>query len=134
MSARLDHVAVAVSDLDRALAHLREVWGLEEAARERVEGDAVDEALLPLGGGALQLIAPLDDGSPVARFLARRGEGLHHIALEVDDVAAELERLGCAGVTLVDERPRRGGGGRLVAFVHPKGNLGLLVELVQRGT
>ena len=134
MSARIDHVAVAVSNLDRALAHLREVWGLEEAARERVEGDAVDEALLPLGGAALQLIAPLDDGSPVARFLAPRGEGLHHIALEVDDVAAELERLGRAGVTLVDERPRRGGGGRLVAVVHPKGNLGLLVELVQRGT
>jgi methylmalonyl-CoA/ethylmalonyl-CoA epimerase len=128
----IEHVALAVSDLDVAIRHHREVWGLEVARRERVEDQGIEEATLPLGAAALQLIAPTSPASTVARFLERRGEGLHHVAYEVADVRAALERLRALGVALVDEEPRRGGGGDLVAFVHPRGNHGLLVELVQR--
>jgi len=132
MLSKIQHVALAVSDMDAALAFYRDVWGLEVRHRERVESDGIEEAMLPLGDSFLQLIAPTSDESTVARFIERRGEGLHHIAYEVDDVAACLDRLKAAGATLIDERPRRGGGGHMVAFVHPTGNRGVLVELVQR--
>jgi methylmalonyl-CoA/ethylmalonyl-CoA epimerase len=129
---KIQHVALAVSDMDAALAFYRDVWGLEASHRERVESDGIEEALLPLGDSFLQLIAPTSDDSTVARFIERRGEGLHHIAYEVDDVGASLDHLKSAGVSLIEEHPRRGGGGHMVAFVHPKGNHGALVELVQR--
>ena len=132
MSPRIEHVAVAVSNLDAALARLADLWDLRPHARERVEDQGVEEATLALGESSLQLVAPLDESSTVARFLQRRGEGLHHIALEVDDLPGTLAELRAKGVRLVDEEPRRGGGGHQVAFVHPHGNLGLLVELVQR--
>jgi methylmalonyl-CoA/ethylmalonyl-CoA epimerase len=125
-------VALAVSDLDDAIVHLHDIWGLDVAHRETVDDQAVEEALLPLGESAIQLIAPLGTDSSVARFIERRGEGLHHVAYEVEDLAAALDRLKDKGVPLIDQRPRRGGGGHLVAFVHPSGNHGLLVELVQR--
>jgi methylmalonyl-CoA/ethylmalonyl-CoA epimerase len=132
MLSKIQHVALAVSDMDAALAFYRNVWGLEASHREHVDSDGVEEAMLPLGDSYLQLIAPTSDDSTVARFIERRGEGLHHIAYEVDDVGASLEQLRSGGATLIDERPRRGGGGHLVAFVHPKDNHGVLVELVQR--
>ena len=128
---RIEHVALAVGDLDTAIAHFRDVWKLETSHRERVEDQRVEEAMLPLGDGFLQLIAPLDDDSTVARFLERRGQGLHHIAIEVDDLPEALERLRSAGVSLIDESPRLGGRGHSVAFVHPRSSLGVLVELVQ---
>ena len=128
----IEHVAVAVADLDAAIADLTGVWGLEVAGRERVDDQGVEEATLAVGESRLQLIAPTDDSSTVARFLERRGEGLHHIAYGVDDLEGALRDLRAKGVRLVDERPRRGGGGRLVAFVHPEGNHGVLVELVER--
>jgi methylmalonyl-CoA/ethylmalonyl-CoA epimerase len=131
MLGRIEHVALAVSDLDAAVRHYTDVWGLQVGAREVVADQGVEEATLEVEGTSLQLIAALDERSTVARFIARRGEGLHHIAYEVDDVEAALERLRAGGVRLVDEVPRRGGGGRLVAFVHPASNHGLLVELVQ---
>ena len=132
MSPRIEHVAVAVADLDLALARLADVWGMRPNARERVEEQGVEEATLSLGESSLQLIAPLDGSSTVARFLQRRGEGLHHIALEVEDLPGTLAELRAKGVRLVDEEPRPGGSGHQVAFVHPQGNLGLLVELIQR--
>jgi methylmalonyl-CoA/ethylmalonyl-CoA epimerase len=132
MLGRIQHVALAVADMDGAINFYREVWGLELSFREQVETDHVEEAMLPLGDSYLQLIAPTSDESTVARFLDRRGEGLHHIAYEVDDIQTSLDRLKSAGATLIDERPRRGGGGHIVAFVHPKGNHGVLVELIQR--
>ena len=128
----IDHVALAVADLDSALAHFRQVWGLLPSARELVEDQGVEEALLSVGEGALQLIAPSGSDSTVARFIAKRGEGLHHIAFEVNDLASSLADLRARGVELIDHEPRRGGGGRLVAFVHPRACHGLLVELVQR--
>src|SRR5918999_239338 len=98
MLSRIEHVAVAVGDLDGALAHLASAWGLEPVTRERVEDQGVEEALVPLGDSGLQLIAPLTESSTVAHFLRRRGEGLHHIALEVDDLTGTLEALRQRGV------------------------------------
>jgi methylmalonyl-CoA/ethylmalonyl-CoA epimerase len=129
---RIEHVAVAVSDVDAAVAHYREVWGVEASHRELVEDQGVEEVMLPIGGGHLQLLGATGPDTTVARFLERRGEGLHHIAYEVDDLVAALAELKKKGVELIDERPRRGGRGHLVAFVHPKSNHGLLVELIQR--
>ena len=132
MATRIEHVAVAVADLDAALEGLARTWGFSAQSRERVDEQGVEEAMVSLGGSFLQLIAPTDSSSTVARFLERRGEGLHHIALEVDDLRATLADLKAKGVPLIDEQPRVGGRGHEVAFVHPRGNLGLLVELVQR--
>ena len=132
MRARLDHVAVAVADLDGALARFRSLWDVEPAGRERVDEQGVEEAMLPLGESALQLVSSTGTDTAVGRFLERRGEGLHHIALEVDDLVGALERLRAEGVRLIDETPRAGGGGRLIAFVHPEALHGVLVELIQR--
>lgn len=128
---KIEHIALAVSDLDAAVAHYREIWGLAVEHRERVEDQGVEEAMLPLGESYLQLLAATSPDSTVAKFLERRGEGLHHIAYVVDDLTAALDELKAAGVQLIDETPRRGGRGHMVAFVHPKGNHGLLVELIQ---
>ena len=128
---RIEHVAIAVSDLDDALAHYKEIWGLEPEHRERVEDQGVEEVMLPFGESYLQLLGSTGPETTVAKFLERRGEGLHHIAYEVDDLGATLARLKEKGVPLIDEEPRPGGRGHMVAFVHPKGNRGLLVELIQ---
>ena len=129
---RIEHVALAVADLDAAIEHYRDVWGLEVVHRETVEDQGVEEALLPLRQSFLQLLSATRPETPVAKFIQRRGEGLHHIAFEVDDLEAALGELRSKGVTVIDERPRRGGRDHLVAFVHPSSNHGVLVELVQR--
>ncbi len=131
MLRRIEHIALAVSDLDEAVKHYSRVWGLEVSHRETVADQGVEEAMLPLGESHLQLLGATDPDSTVAKFLERRGEGLHHIAYEVDDLVGALAELKAAGVPLIDEAPRRGGRGHMVAFVHPKGNHGLLVELIQ---
>ena len=128
----LDHVAVAVTNLDEALAHYRDVWELEPARVERVADQGVDEAMLKLPGSSLQLIAPISPESAVASFLDKRGPGLHHVAYAVADLEATLDHLRERGVALIDEHPRVGGGGARIAFVHPRVNGGLLVELVER--
>ena len=132
MLGRIEHVALAVSDLDEAIGHYERVWGLKVSHRERVEDQAVEEAMMALGDSHLQLIAPTEAGTSVSKFLSTRGEGLHHIAYEVDDLELALADLRAKGVRLIDETPRRGGGGAMVAFVHPRSNHGLLVELIQR--
>jgi len=131
---RIEHVALAVEDLDAAIAHYASVWGLEVEHRERVEDQGVEEAMLPLGDAYLQLLGPTGPDTTVGKFVQRRGQGLHHIAYEVDDLEAALADLKAKGVPLIDERPRVGGRGHMVAFVHPKGNHGLLVELIQAPT
>ena len=128
----IDHVALAVADLDSALDHFRTVWGLVPSTRQHVEDQGVEEALVSVGDSALQLVAPTGPDSTVARFIAKRGEGLHHIAFEVDDLTAALDELRAQGVELIDSEPRRGGGGRWVAFVHPRASHGVLLELIQR--
>jgi methylmalonyl-CoA epimerase len=129
---RIEHIALAVADIDAAIAHYRDVWGLEVSHREQVADQGVDEAMLPLGDSHLQLLGPTGPDTTVGKFIERRGEGLHHIAYEVDDLAGALDELRAKGVPLIDEQPRKGGRGHMVAFVHPKGNHGLLVELIQK--
>jgi methylmalonyl-CoA/ethylmalonyl-CoA epimerase len=131
MLGKIEHVALAVADLDAAVKHYEEVWGLSVSHRERVEDQGVEEAMLPLGESYLQLLGPTGPDTTVGKFVERRGEGLHHIAYEVNDLEAALAELKAKGVPLIDEAPRLGGRGHMVAFVHPKGNHGLLVELIQ---
>lgn len=131
MLGKIEHIALAVEDLDAAVAHYESVWGLEVSHRERVEDQGVEEAMLPLGESFLQLLGPTGPDTTVGRFVATRGAGLHHIAYEVADLEGALTELKAKGVRLIDEVPRRGGRGHMVAFVHPKGNHGLLVELIQ---
>lgn len=132
MLGKIEHVALAVADLDAAVAHYSSVWGLQLSHREVVEDQGVEEAMLPLGDSYLQLLGPTGPDTTVGRFVERRGEGLHHIAYEVEDLEGVLESLKQKGVSLIDEVPRRGGRGHMVAFVHPKGNHGVLVELIQK--
>ena len=132
MLGKIEHIAVAVADLDAAVALYRDVWGLEVDNRERVEDQGVEEAMVRIGESYIQLLGSTGPDTTVGRFLERNGEGLHHIAYEVDDLEAALAELKDKGVRLIDEAPRKGGRGHMVAFVHPKGNRGLLVELIQR--
>ena len=132
MLGKIEHIALAVADLDEAVAHYENVWGLTVSHREHVEDQGVEEAMLPIGESFLQLLGATSPDTTVGKFVARRGEGLHHIAYEVDDLEGALADLKARGVPLIDEAPRRGGRGHMVAFVHPKGNHGLLVELIQR--
>lgn len=132
MLGKIEHVAVAVADLDAAVALYRDVWGLEVEHRERVEDQGVEEAMVKIGESYIQLLGATGPDTTVGKFLERRGEGLHHIAYEVDDLEGALAELKEQGVALIDEKPRRGGRGHMVAFVHPKGNRGLLVELIQK--
>lgn len=127
----VDHVGIAVEDLETAVEHYRRALGLEPAHREVVEEQGVEEVLFRIGGSYIQLLGALGPESPVGRFLATRGPGVHHVAYRVDDVGATLERLRAEGVPLIDETPRPGSRGTTIAFIHPKGMGGVLVELVQ---
>lgn len=128
---RIDQIAIAVEDLDEAIAFYERAFGLTVSSRERVDSDGVEEAMLTVDGVSIQLLAPTREDSPVGRFLARNGPGLHHLGFGVSSVGTALEHLRDEGVRLIDEAPRPGGGGHTVGFVHPKGTGGVLVELVE---
>ncbi|MEA3501132.1 MAG: methylmalonyl-CoA epimerase [Actinomycetota bacterium] len=130
----IDHVAIAVHDLDATLAKMKAQYGAEPVSREIVESQDVEEAMIPIGGSNVQVLQPLSSESPVGRFLAKRGEGLHHIAFAVPDIDAALEHLESTGVRLIDTKARTGGGGHRIAFVHPSAFAGTLVELVEGAT
>lgn len=127
----LDHVAIAVADLDAALGDYRRLYGAEPLYREVVSEQGVEEAMIAVGGSFIQLLQPLSAETPVGVFLSKRGEGLHHVALAVDDIDAALGHLKAEGARLVDDEPRVGGRGARIAFVHPKEFAGTLVELVE---
>ena len=129
----LHHVGIAVEDLEAATERYRRTLGIEPSHRERIEDQGVDEVLFDVGDSSIQLLGSLGPDTPVGSFLGRRGPGLHHVAYAVNDVAASLERLREEGVRLVDPVPRRGSRGTTIAFVHPAGMDGVLVELVQAG-
>lgn len=131
MFTRIDHVGVAVDDLDGALALFAETFGMRVAHREIVQEQGVEAVLLDVGEGHVELLSPLGEQTPVGKFLAKRGPGIHHVAYRVDDVAAAIATLRGKGVPLIDETPRVGISGSLVAFLHPKGSGGVLTELVQ---
>lgn len=127
----IDHIAIAVRDLDAAIAYYRDTFGCEVAHREVVASDGVEEALLAVADSYVQLLTPTRDDSPVAKFLERKGEGLHHVGYRVDDCATALARVKAQGHRVIDETPRPGSRGTTVAFVHPKTAFGTLIELVQ---
>jgi methylmalonyl-CoA epimerase len=127
----IDHVGIAVDDLEGSLQRYRRMLGVEPAHRERVDDQGVEEVLFAVGTSFVQLLGALGPETPVGRFLARRGPGLHHVAYRVDDVAAMLSQLRDQGTRLIDEEPRRGSRDTLIAFIHPKDMGGVLVELVQ---
>jgi methylmalonyl-CoA/ethylmalonyl-CoA epimerase len=127
----IDHVGIAVEDLETAVEHYRAVLGVEPAHRERVEDQGVEEVLFPVGSSFIQLLGAVGPDSPVGRSLATRGPGIHHVAYRVRDVAVALEHLRAEGIRLIDDAPREGSRNTLIAFVHPRSMDGVLVELVQ---
>lgn len=127
----LDHVAIAVHDLDEALAGFASRYRAEPLYREVVEQQGVEEAMIPVGGSYVQLLQPLGPDTPVGKFLEKRGEGLHHVAYAVPDIEAALAHLAAEGAELIDREPRVGGRGARIAFVHPRGGNGVLTELVE---
>ena len=127
----LDHVGVAVDSLDAAIAELDTVLGATASPAEEVESQSVRVRFLGEGPGRLELLEATSADSPIARHLARRGPGLHHLAFRVPDLEDALRRLDSAGVRLIDREPRPGAGGHLVAFLHPRSTAGVLIELIQ---
>jgi methylmalonyl-CoA/ethylmalonyl-CoA epimerase len=131
MKATLDHVGIAVADLGEALAFYRDALGLDVVPAEDVASQRVRAHFIPAGQSALELLEATADDSPIAKYVAKRGPGLHHITLRVDDIRAALARLKERGVRLIDDAPRPGAHGSLVAFIHPSSAHGVLVELKQ---
>jgi methylmalonyl-CoA epimerase len=127
----IDHVAIAVNNLDAAVAWYEEVFGASVVHREVVDSDGVSEALIKVADSYIQLLTPTRPDSPVAKYLEKKGEGLHHVGYRVTDCEAALASLRTAGARLIDEAPRPGSRGTMVAFVHPKTAFGTLIELVQ---
>jgi methylmalonyl-CoA/ethylmalonyl-CoA epimerase len=129
----IHHVGMAVSDLDKALATYTRLFGAELEHRGFLEEQGVEAVAVLVGGGRVELLAPLAEDTPVGRFLAKRGEGMHHVAYEVEDVGTALGELSSEGAELIDEEPRRGLFGLEVAFVHPDAVHGVLTEVVSGG-
>ena len=127
----IDHVAIAVRDLEAAIDYYKRAFGAEVEHRETVESDGVEEALLKVAESYIQLLTPTTPESPVAKAIEKRGEGLHHIGYRVRDCAEALAAMIAAGATPIDKAPRPGSRGTTVAFMHPKGSFGTLIELVQ---
>jgi methylmalonyl-CoA/ethylmalonyl-CoA epimerase len=127
----IDHVAIAVKDLEAAIAYYQSAFGATVDHREVVESDGVEEALLKVAESYIQLLTPTRPDSPVAKAIEKRGEGLHHIGYRVNNCAEALAAMIAAGATPIDKAPRPGSRGTTVAFMHPKGSFGTLIELVQ---
>ena len=128
---KIDHIGIATRELDDALALWRDALGLEVDSTEAVAEQGVRVAMLPIGETHIELLEPLSDSSPVGKFLQKRGPGIHHIAIKVTDIRKSLDELKTKGARLIDETPRVGANGCLVAFVHPTATNGVLLELVQ---
>lgn len=131
MLKQIDHVGIAVADLEDAVEHYRRTLGIEPGHRERMEDQGVEEVLFAVGESYVQLLGALGPDTPVGRFLGKRGPGVHHLGYRVASVADAMARLRAEGVTMIDETPRTGSRGTTIAFVHPRSMGGVLVELVQ---
>jgi methylmalonyl-CoA epimerase len=127
----IDHVGIAVRDLDAAVEWYRRMFGAEVMHRERIESDGVDEALIKVADSYIQLLQPFTDASPLAKYMERNGEGIHHVGYRVDDCDEVLQHVKSEGARVVDEHPRTGSRGTTVAFLHPKTSFGTLIELVE---
>lgn len=132
MFKKIDHLGIAVENLDEAVRLYRDVLGLKYAGEETVAEQKVRTAFFPVGESSIELLEPTDPESPIAKFLDKRGPGIHHIALRVDDVAQAISALKAQGVRMIDEDPRTGAHGAKIAFIHPKSTPGVLIELCQR--
>jgi methylmalonyl-CoA/ethylmalonyl-CoA epimerase len=133
---RIDHVAIVVQDLDAALQVYRDVLGLPLARVEEVPAEKVKVAFLPLpeGDGEVELVQPTDEDTGIARFLAKRGEGMHHICFEVDDIQVAMDKMSASGLQVLEENPRLGSQGQKYIFIHPKTAHGVLIELYERAS
>lgn len=133
MIKKIDHIGIAVNDLDKSLSKWQEILGLRLQGKAEIKERGVKLAELEINGGPiLELISPLGEGSPIWKFLEEKGEGIHHFCFEVDDVAEAMKKLSDAGVQFVNEQPQRGASGSLIAFIHPRIFNGVLIELKQR--
>jgi methylmalonyl-CoA/ethylmalonyl-CoA epimerase len=132
MIKRIDHIGIAVNNIDKALEVYADALGLQLTETDKEEGQKSIVAFLPAGESEVELVEPIGEDGPVARFLKKRGEGIHHICFEVDDIYATLGQLKAHGVQLIDEQPYIGTGGKKIAFIHPKGSHGVLIELYQK--
>jgi methylmalonyl-CoA/ethylmalonyl-CoA epimerase len=128
---QIDHVCIAVTNLDSGIVRYQELLGVSPSVRKRMEKDGIEAAMLDLGSTHVELIAPIGPESAISGFLEKRGEGMHHVAYRVDDIRAALAQLRAQGARLLDEEPRVGVMGHLVAFIHPKSAGGVLTELVE---
>jgi len=129
---KIDHIGIATNGIEDAASIYRDALGMQVTETEEVSGQKVRVAMLPIGESRLELLEATSDDSPISKFLAKRGSGIHHIALRVDDIRATLADLKLKGARLIDEEPRAGAGGCLVAFVHPSSTGGVLIELVEK--
>ena len=127
----IDHVGIAVGDLEKAVETYEKILNTKCSKREVVESEKVETAFFQTGESKVELLGATSEDSVIAKYVAKKGQGLHHVACEVDDIHAELERLRGEGFTILNEQPKNGADNKLVAFVHPKNNCGVLVELCQ---
>jgi len=134
METKIQHLGVAVGSIDEAIGFWRDALGLELTDVEVVEDQGVRVAMLPIGESRIELLEATGDETPVGKFIAKRGPGIHHLCVEVNDLNAKLAELKAQGVRLIDPQPRTGAGGALVAFVHPSSTGGVLIELTQKGS
>ena len=128
---KIDHIGIAVRSLADAVKTYEDVIGLKVSGYETVQDQAVNLAMIPIGDSRIELLEPLHANSPIEKFMAKRGEGMHHIAVEVDDIEAALERFKASGARLIDATPRRGAHNTKIAFIHPASTHGVLLELVE---
>ena len=131
---KIDHIGIATNGIEEAAAAYRDALGIQITETEEVSGQKVRVAMLPIGESRIELLEATSADSPISKFLAKRGPGIHHIALRVEDIRARLADLKSKGARLIDEEPRAGAGGCLVAFIHPSSTGGVLLELVQNPT
>lgn len=132
MIEKIDHIGVAVKNLDETLKVYTEILGLKTAGVEEVEDQKVKVAFIPIGESEIELLESTDPEGSIAKFIEKRGEGIQHIALKVNDLEKTLEDLKAKGIRLIDEKPRNGAGGAKIAFIHPKATRGILIELCER--
>jgi methylmalonyl-CoA epimerase len=128
----IDHIGIAVKSIDESLKFWETTLGVKCTGRETVEDQKVTTAFLPIKESEIELLEATSDESPIAKFIEKRGEGIHHLAIRVDDLRSCLAELKASGVKLIDETPRPGAGGAMIAFIHPKATGGILLELSQR--
>jgi methylmalonyl-CoA/ethylmalonyl-CoA epimerase len=132
MVTKIDHIGIAVKNLDEALKFYEEILGIKCVGTEVVEEQKVKTAFLPIGDTEVELLEATDEDSPIAKFIEKRGEGIQHIAYRVDNIEKALEEVKAKGIRLIDEKPRKGAGGAKIAFLHPKSTYGVLIELCER--